>query len=414
MRVSKRVFQFFLPLLALAAGGVAFALFKVTAEAPEPLRPKNRAPVVSVQVVAKTTASPMFRIFGQVETADMSVLSAGVEADIVEVKVLEGNAVRQGQVLIVMDDTDATLEILQRQAELAEIKALMGSDKVKLRADKSALATEKSLLALARKAVERARQLAKSQAGSEASLDQALQDAQRQQLAITQRRLAIDDYAPRRLQLRARYDKAAAVLKRAERDRQRTRVKAPFDGRITEVMVSKGDRATRATRLIQLYDESQLELRAQVPSGHIPALRRALDAGQQIRAVAVENDHRISLYLHRLSASVDEGQGGIDAFFRAHRGQLPVPGGTLEINLKLPSVDNVVVLSSDALYGRDRVYYVRDNMLQSRSVRRLGRLSDEQGRQMLIVAGDGFEAGDQILNSRLPQAVSGLQVKVVR
>ena len=72
------------------------------------------------------------------------------------------------------------------------------------------------------------------------------------------------------------------------------------------------------------------------------------------------------------------------------------------------------MLSPDALYGRDRVYQVRDNALQSRTVRRLGQLNDEQGRRMLIVAGDGFEAGDQILSSRLPQAVNGLQIKVMR
>ena len=410
MRVSRYV----LPLLILALGGGVFAWFQFTAAVPEPLRPQNRAPVVAVQVVAKTTASPTLRVFGQVETADMSVLTAGVDADVVEVKVLEGNSVRRGQEMIHLDDTDAALEILQRQAELAEIDGQMESAQVKLASDRSALATEQSLLALAGKAVARAGKLASSQAGSEASLDQALQDQQRQQLAVVQRQQAIDDYVPRQLQLQARRNKAVAVLKGAERDQQRTRVKAPFDGRVTEVMVSRGDRATRDTRLLQLYDESQLELRAQVPSGHLPALREALEAGREIRATALENHQPIHLFLHRLSASVDPGQGGIDAFFRARRGRLPVPGGTLEVSLKLPPVDNVMVLSPDALYGRDRVYQVLDSVLQSRAVRRLGQLSDSQGRYMLIVAGDGFAPGDQILSSRLPQAVSGLKVKVVR
>ena len=419
-RIPRRVPGFVLPLLVLVAGAGAFAWFKSTEVTPEPLRPQDRAPVVSVQVVAKTAASPSLRIFGQVETPDMSVLTAGVAADIIEVKVLEGNTVRRGQEVIVMDDADAALEILQRQADLAEIEALLESDKIKLRADQAALEAEETLLALARKAVERARRLARSQAGSEASLDQARENEQRQLLAITERRQAIADFASRQLQLRARYDKAAAVLKRAERDHRRTRVKAPFDGRVTEVMVSRGDRAANDTQLLRLYDESQLELRAQVPSAHLAVLRRALDAGQPLRAeaVTVGGGERIRLALHRLSASVDQGQGGIDAFFRARSGRLPVPGGTLEVNLKLPPMENVIVLSPDALYGRDRVYRVQanaqGNVLQSRTVRRLGQLNDAQGRRMLIVAGDGFEAGDQILNSRLPQAVDGLKVKVER
>ena len=223
-----RFFKFLLPLLILAAGGGAFAWFKITKQEPEPLQPKNRAPTVSVQVVEKTTVSPMLRIFGQVETPIMSVLTAGVEADIIEVKVLEGNAVEQGQVMIVMDDTDTLLEILQRRAELAEIEALIESDKIKLQADKSALETEKSLLSLNRKAVERANKLAQSRAGSEATLDKALQDEQRQLLAITQRQQSISDFVSRQRQLQARLNKAEAALQRAERDQKRTQISAPF------------------------------------------------------------------------------------------------------------------------------------------------------------------------------------------
>ena len=415
MRVPNlRVPKLIVPLLVLGVGIIVFAGLKLTAQVPDPLRPQDRSPLVSVQVVAKTTASPTIRIFGRVEAPAMSVLTAGVVADIIEVHVLEGNAVRLGQEMIVMDDTDAGLEILQRKAELAEIQAQMEGDQVKLRADRVALEAEERLLALARKAVQRADRLVRSKAGSEAFLDQARQDEQRQLLAITQRRQSIDEFASRKLQLQARHDKAAAVLKRAERARERTRVKAPFDGRVTAVMVAKGDRATSNTRLLQLYDESRLELRAQVPSAYLPVLRQALDASQPLRAEAVVNGTRIRLSLHRLSASVDQGQGGIDAFFRADHARLPVPGGTLEVNLKLPPMEKVIVLSADALYGRDRVYRVHNNTLQSRTISRLGQLIDEQGRQMLIVAGDGFEPGDQILNSRLPQAVSGLKVQVER
>ena len=407
-----RILKFLLPILILLAGVGVFIGFNITAVEPVALQPKSIAPTVSVQVVTKTTASPTLRIFGETESPSMSALTAGVEADVIEVTVLEGNAVRRGQEMIVLDDTDAALEILQRQAELSEIEALIESDKIKLQADKSALKTEESLLALARKAVERADRLARSQVGSEAALDQAREDEQRQLLTITLRRQSVDDFASRQRQLQARRDKAAAALKRAEHDRQRTRVTAPFDGRITEVMVSPGDRANRGSQLVRLYDESLLELRAQVPSAYIPTLRQAIDSGRQINAVAVNNDHPIELVLNRLSASVAEGQGGIDAFFRAQRGRLPVPGGTLEVNLQLPPLENVVVLSPDSLYGRNLVYRVRDNMLQSKAVRRLGQLIDAEGRQMLIVAADAFENGDQLLNSRLPQAVSGLEVRV--
>ena len=423
-RLAMRFLRWGAPLLILVGGVGVFLGFLVTSEAPEPLRPVNRAPVVSVQAAVVTSASPTLRIFGRMEAPTMSVLTAGVEADVVAVKALEGDAVRRGREMIVLDDVDAALATLQRQAEWAEIEALLESDRIRLQSDEAALATEEALLALAHKAVERAAQLARSKAGSEAALDQAVRDEERQRLAVIQRRQAIDDAPARRRQLQARGERAEAAVKRAERAQRRTRVTAPFDGRVTEVMVSVGDRTNLGSRLIELYDVSRLELRAQVPNAHIAALQRALDSEQPIIAVAANpdptHDEPLEFVLQRLSAQVAAGQGGIDAFFRARQsddgdgGRLPAPGGTLEINLTLPPLDNVVLLSPDSLYGRARIYLVRDDALHSRTVRRLGQLSDDHGRQMLIVDGAGFAAGDEILNSRLPQAINGLAVRVAR
>ena len=423
-RLAMRFLKWGLPLLILVVGVGVFWGFLVTSEAPEPLRPVNRAPVVSVQAAVVTSASPTLRIFGRMEAPTMSVLTAGVEADVVAVKALEGDAVRRGREMIVLDDVDAALATLQRRAEWAEIEALLESDRIRLQSDEAALETEEALLALAHKAVERAAQLARSKAGSEAALDQAVRDEERQRLAVIQRRQAIDDAPARRRQLQARGERAEAAVKRAERAQRRTRVTAPFDGRVTEVMVSVGDRTNLGSRLIELYDVSRLELRAQVPNAHIAALQRALDSEQPIIAVAANpdpaHDEPLEFVLQRLSAQVAAGQGGIDAFFRARHsddgdgGRLPAPGGTLEINLTLPPLDNVVLLSPDSLYGRARIYLVRDDALRSRTVRRLGQLSDDHGRQMLIVDGAGFAAGDEILNSRLPQAINGLAVRVAR
>lgn len=415
-----RIVKFLLPLLVVAAGVGMFWWLTVTAKPPEPLRPEVRAPAVSVRVAEKVTASPTLRIFGRVEAPTLSVLTAAVEADVLEVAVLEGDAVRRGQVLVVFDDVDAALELRQRRSELADIEAQLESDRIKLQSDRSALKTEQSLLALQHKAVERAAQLARSKAGSEAALDQARQDEERQRLAVIQRRQSIDDFPARRRQLQARRDRAEAALMRAERARERTRVAAPFSGRITEVMVSEGERVNLGGQLLQLYDESQLELRAQVPSGYLPALRQALAAGRTVTAVVLERERLgrgqqpIELVLHRLSAQVEAGRGGVDAFFRARRGRLPVPGGTLEINLRLPPLDNVVLLSPDSLYGGERVYLVRGDVLQSSPVRRLGRLSDGRSEALLIVDGSDFEDGDLILDSRLPQAINGLKVQVAR
>lgn len=425
-----------LPFLILLAAAAVFVLLLSTSEKPVPLQTTTRAPTVSIQIIEKTTASSTLRIFGEVETPTMSVLTAGLEADILEVNVLEGDAVKNDQVLIVLDDEDTALEILQRRAELQEIKAQIASEKITLQADKDSLKTEKSLLALSNKAVQRASQLAKSSAGTVAAVDIALQNEQRQQLAVTARQQKIDNFASRQQQLKARHGKASANLKRARREQQRTKVTAPFNGRITEVMVAVGERATRQTQLLRIHDESRLELRAQVPAGSLPLLRQAMAASQVVTATAIvagkslsrsgtesesesdfqrqSNFHSVELELHRLSANVIAGQGGRDAFFRAASGeQLPVLGETVEINLQLPPIKNVVVISADSLYGNSQVYRVVEGRLASIPVRRVGQFSNAQGQPMLMLDGTDFKNGEQILTSRLPQAVSGMQVEVL-
>ena len=118
----------------------------------------------------------------------------------------------------------------------------------------------------------------------------------------------------------------------------------------------------------------------------------------------------MQLELDRLSASVSQGQGGVDGFFKLP----PVPtiqlGRTLEIVVQLPTLHHVVVVPVDAIYGRDRVYLIKQGVLEGKAVERLGYTRTEEGEQQLILLGSAFQPDDKILISRLPQAVEGLAV----
>lgn len=407
-----KVLKFVLPVLVLAAGVGGFLYFKANKAESKPINITARAPVVSVQAVEKVSASPGLILFGKIEAPSNSVLTAAVSADVLEVSVLEGSKVQSGDTLVTLDSADVSLEILQRKAELIEIDAQLESDRKRHEADKVALTREQALLSLSRKAVERSRTLARSNAGTEANLDNSIQQEQQQLLAITQRRLSIDDFVSRQKLWEARREKADAALKKSELDLARTKIKAPYAGRIIKVMVSEGDRTTVGAQLVQLYDDSRLEVRAQVPSRYLPSLQEVIDNAGTLHANMNTNGHTIRLVLDRLSASVSPGQGGVDAFFRPIEGVLPALGTTVEVSLDLPAIGQVVLLSTDALYGADRVYRVQDDTLKVMNVVRLGQRVGQDGRQMMILEGTPFEAGDLVLSSRLPQAIDGLKVKI--
>lgn len=407
-----RVLKFILPVLVLAMGIGAFQYFKSGRQQPGQVRAEIRPAMVAVQAVKKLPLSPSLSLFGQVEAPNNSTLSASITADVLKVNVLAGSAVEKGDLLVELDATDVDLEILQRRAERAEIEAQMESEEKRLAADRASLGREKELLELSQRAVERSLTLARTSAGTEANLDAARREEEQQLLAITQRQLAIDDYVSRQKLLQAGLDKADAALQRAQRDRSRTRILAPYRGRIIDVMVSPGDRTSAGSQLLQLYDDSQLEVRTQVPSRYLHGVQKVLDNNASLVANITGNGYSVSLELARLAASVTRGQGGVDAFFRVTDGRLPTLGKTVEVELELPPIEGAVSLSSDALYSADRVYLVEEGVLRSRPVERLGERIMPDGRQQIIVSGDGFEDGQQVLSSRLPQAIDGLRIEV--
>ena len=406
----KRFLKILVPLLILAAGVGGYLYLKKTRPEAEPVVSKAALPVVAAQRIVKSDFSPGLTLFGQIEAPRNTVLTAGIAADVLEVNVLEGDVAAKGQALVLLDQADINLDILQRRAEVVEIEAQLESDQSRFEADKKALKREQQLVALSNKAVDRASTLARSSAGTEATLDDALQQVQQLSLAVTQRELAIADFASRQKLWQARLQKAKAALARSERDLQRTEVRAPFNGRVIDVMVSPGDRAGTATQLIRVYDDTALEIRAQVPSRYVFALRNAIANQQSVDAFMVDNGEQIPLRLVRLAASVAQGQGGVDAFFRSDPGLLPALGKTVELQLELPAIPDAVALSPDALYGANLVYKIIDGVLEAQPVRRLGQtLSGPDGVRMLI-QGDVFKTGDLVLDSRLPQAIDGLRV----
>ena len=403
-----KIIKFILPILILVAGVGAYFHFKSSKQERPRIEKTTHLPVVAAKLVERQSVAPTIQIYGRVESPALSVLTAAIDADVQSVSVLEGDRVEKEQQLIQLDGTDAGLEILQRKADVAEIEAQLASDRRKFEADKQALSNEKALLEISSKEVERARKLAQTSAGTQATLDTALKDEQRQRLAVTLRTQSIDDFGSRQKLWQARLEKANAALRRAERDQARASITAPFTGRVVEVMVSGGDRATRGTPLLRMYDDEKVEIRAQIPARYLSQLRSALDQGQPIKAEA-ENT-REALTMHRLSASISTGQGGVDAFFRSNTG-LPELGRTMGIILSLPEIENAVLLDTDALYGSDLVYLIQDQVLVSRKVKVLG-FRQSEGDAKIIISGEGFSDTDVILSSRLPQAIDGLEVEV--
>ena len=411
-RMSARIVRIVLPVIILAAGaGGMTALVKSKPER-EPLEAEERAWTVAAAPVEPGTVTPQLVLFARVDSPRIAQLSSAVTADVKAVDVLEGQRAGRNDRLLALDDREIRLVLAQRDAEMAECEADLEHERLRHRNNLAALEHEKALLELARREVARARDLADRGVGSQASLDQVRRDEERQLLAVEQRRLEIRGHESRRKQVEAKLARATAQQARAMLDLERTRVYPPFEGRITEVFVSPGDRVRPGDRLLAMFDTGTLELRAQIPIRRLPVVRAALERGETLDARAVVDGREIRAVLHRLTAQVDPGSGGADGLFRVTEGNAWLQiGRTVEIILDLPPIHDAVAVPREALYGTDRVFVLDGERMKSVEVERVGEIHAGDGDGRLILRSPHLGASDRLIVTHLPNATDGLKVK---
>ena len=409
----RKFLRIALPLLILLAGfGGAAMLVKSKPQRP-PLAKEEKVWLVSVEEVRPTSIAPELSLFGRIDAPRLARLSAALAADVVAVDVLEGQWASTGQRLVALDERDARLVLAERSAEVQELEAQLETERRRHDSERRALEHELTLLALSRKAAKRAGDLAKSNVGSHSSYDIAKQEETRQALAVNRRELAVAEYESRRRQLEARLARARARAEQAQVDLQRSVVRAPFSGRIAEVMVSPGDRVRPGDRLLDLYDAAMLEIRAQIPTRKLAVVRDSLDRGLELHAQARVDGRRIKARLDRLTSRVARGAGGTDALFRVTSGsELLSLDQSVELSVALPALANSVALPYEALYGLDRIYLFENGRMHSVQVDRVGEIQASDGGRRVIVRGGGLVPGARVIVTQLPNASDGLRVRV--
>ena len=362
------------------------------------------ARAVTVREARLGEHSPVLTVYARVTASDHARLSAALSADVRAIKARAGETARRGDVLIALDDREAALAAQQRRADVLAAGAAV---------DAELLRHENELFVIKDDSGAAARQnRAKIIKGHE----------------ITMRGLE------------AQKLRAEAALRLAELDVQRAAVTAPFDGRVTMVHVSVGDRVRVGDRLIDLFDPRALELTGNIPRRYLSVIAAALADGERLVAESADNDIRLQAVLSRLHSEVNAATGAVDAVFTIIQGDGDRAnhniklGRSLRLRLQLPSVADSFVLPNTALYGAETVYRVvgddNDRRLQAVKVRRLGdywaggradtdgavdSASDalQEAASHVLVTGDDIRDGDIIITTQLPNAIENLAVRPV-
>ena len=274
----------------------------------KPVPTKQQTPekewLVATESIQFTTTTPQINLLGRVTNPFDSALSAGIVADVAEVPVRDGMQVKAGDLLIKLDDQEILLTVQQRQADVAELNAQIVAENNRYSSDQVALKEEQQLLTIAENGVKRQATLQASKLVAQERYDAA--DSQRAQtaLSVNARKLTLADHPSRLAQLKARLTRAETLLNDALLDAKRSEIKAPFDGVITSVSVSPGERVQLGQALVSLYNSHSMELHAQIPDRYVSEIRASLDSGKLIKAQSSRFGQTHDLLLQRLSGQI--------------------------------------------------------------------------------------------------------------
>ena len=402
-----------LPVVIILVTLLLLVIFKLLQPEPPVKAQEEKTWTVQTVRLVDGKKSPQLELYGRVESPHTATITSVINADVQSLDVNEGQRVSEGQLLITLDESDVKLAFEDKTSYVAELEALIESEKNRYKNDLAALKLEKSLVALAEKKLAREEKTSKTNLTSQSSFDTQKQALHNQKLALNARQLSVTDHPARLAQLEARLSRNRALAQQAQNDLLRATVVAPFDGIVLKTMVSPGERVRPGEVLLEVYATGQVELRAQLPQKSISIVKQSLADNLPLNALVKTDAGEQVVSMSRISGSITDDGHGVDALFVVDSKALNTLtiGDTLEMTLELPAIDDVFSVPVSAIYGTNRIYRVEDDRLLALAVEKIGRQYRE-GKQFILVRDEKLQAGNEIITTQLPHAVNGLKVTV--
>ncbi len=216
---------------------------------------------------------------GKVEPAENFEARAPLATTVRRVLVKEGDAVRQGQLLVQLDDADARAEAARARAQLraaeAELSAVdSGGTREEVLTTQATLTKARTELADAQHNLEALRKLLARNAASQAEVQQAEARLKRAQadVELQESKLGARYSRPEIARTQARAQEARAAHEAALRVLEASHVRAPFDGTVYSLPVRQGAYVQAGDLLAQVANLSRVQVRAFVDEPEIGRL----------------------------------------------------------------------------------------------------------------------------------------------
>jgi HlyD family secretion protein len=350
---------------------------------------------------------------GRIITPQRASVGAVVTGRVVRIPVEEGQSVKRGDVLIVLDDEDERASVAQARGAVAQAEArLRQLREVGLPAAEQALIQAQANFTQARQQHERAKELKAKGFVSQAALDDAQRnlDVAESQLRAAKLQVATNrpsgsDFALAQTALA----QARANLGVAQAKLDQTVILAPVDGTLIARNVEPGNVVQAGKELMALAPEGETQVVVQIDEKNLAQLRIGQHALASADAFPRERFAAVLVYIN---PGIDALRGSVEVKLR-----VPKPPGylrqdmTVSVDIEVARSAGTVVVPADVVRDANSaqpwVLAVDGWRAQRRAVK-LGLKGD--GRVEVL---DGVAPGDRLISASQAMVKSGQRVRAV-
>lgn len=219
---------------------------------------------------------------------------------------------------------------------------------------------------------------------------------------------ALTKHEPQLRRARAMLASASADLAKAERDLERTKILAPFSGRVRSTGVEVGSIASMGVVLGEMYSDQEIEVR-------VPIRIKEMADVDQSRLAEIELDHDSSLQKWQakfigFDGEIDRQTHTVSAILHLRQEEnrpLPVVGAFVRAMLPLRSDQSVFPIPRQALQDGSFVHLINDR-------------DEVERKKVTFVRGnsdtafvEGLQVGQRIAITRLQTVLPLMKVRVV-
>ena len=364
---------------------------------PEPLR-------VRIAAAQTRRIDKSISIIGSLNPDESVNVSAEVAGRISAINVDFGQTVRKGEVIAELDKQEYQIQLDRAKAALAQALARLGLSPGQEDTPPNstpAMRQAQAQLDDAKFKYENAAKLVKSGDISQERFTE-LEKAYRAREAGFE--MMRDDMRT----VWAQMESIRSDVRLAQKHLNDTTIRAPFDGAVTQKMVSPGQYMKENTPIVMLVKTNPLRLRAELPESAAADVRIGTTLTFTTDGIPGREFHAV---VRELNPSLDAKSRSLTAEARITESDARLrPGMFVQVQLVTQRNADIVVVPREAIYtmaGLSKVFVIRGG----RSVE----VRVPPGQEMngwIEVPGDQIRSGDQIAITNLPALVNNGEVRV--